>query len=338
MANKNKDPKKDSKKKPKGEKDSDARYDERVAAIRARDEAKAREFANEVYGPGSLGRSEAPTAVGKVAAPEKIGMISTDMEGGTQSIAQAETAYNQAQIRDQYVQDALLRMQQGLGGYNSQEMQAMRAQGARAITGNTQTSLRSLRGAQGAEGVTGSGAASAQAKILREGQRARAGQETDLIAKNAEEQRLRVGQYGEYAGTAYRDHEAVKSEALQRLFGIRQDVSNFRQTSEIQNQVAQQKNIENATDLDRYNVDIDKYNAETARENARYNIGQGEKEKSGYLGAFTGDQQVTEAMREKLKQEELSKQMIGIAKKGVGGGGRSSDDEEDQSSKKKTKR
>lgn len=333
MAKKKKDPNKT----PKGDKNSDARYDERVAAIRARDEAKAREFANEIYGPGSLGRSEAPAPVANVANPEKIGMISTDMEGGQQSIAQAESAYNQAQIRDQYVQDALMRMQQGLGGYNSQEMQAMRAQGARAIAGNTQTALRTLRGAQGAEGVTGSGAASAQAKILREGQRARGAQETDLIAKNAEEQRLRLGQYGDYAGNAYKDHEAVKSEALQRLFGIRQDVSNFRQTSEIQNQGAQQKNIENTMDTNRYNTDINKYNVENARENARFNIGQAEKEKSGYLGAFTGDQQVTEAMREKLKQEELSKQMIGIAKKGVGGGGRSSADEETKGSKKKTK-
>ncbi len=292
------------------------------------DEANGRRLAEEFYGAGSLPRQQAPNAIGKITLPGMITPISTTMEGGAESIAQAEDNYNKSRVRDQYVEEALKRGMASLSGFDAPENQALKAQAVRGINSNAATAQRSMQQQNAANGVTGLAAQRLQRQLQMDKQKSIAGANTDLAVANLKEKGVRLDAFGNLANTAAVNQAGIQDQALARLLGIRNDVAGYTQKSQLANQDAERVNASNTIDVNKSNADIEQRNIDNSVANQTYNDQQAEKEKSGYIGTMTGQMGVDEARRQQAIQNQLAKDTIKYAQ---GGGSK-------PSSKKKKKK
>jgi hypothetical protein len=284
---------------------------------RNRDEKHASTEAEKFYSDGALGRLQTPQPVGNLAnQPLAIPRLTTNVIDGTQSLAQTESAYQQAQVRDAYSEAALQNMQAGLGGYNTAENQALRATASRETRGLAATSLRGLRAFQGDNGVNGQAAAGQAQAVLRGAAMDRNQQETDILGKNVEEQRLRGNAFADASNQAAVTFNAARENALQRLINTRQDQSDYRLKAEQGNADITQQQIQDQYNYDTNAQDTAKYNEEHAQATDVVNLGQQEKEIAGRQGIYYGDQAASEARRARRGNQRISRQANKIAAQG----------------------
>ncbi len=315
MAKKNN--KKNNKKNSRADQQEEAQIQQTMETEKARDSAAAQEEANRFYQPNSLGRLEQQPDVAGIGQAERISTVSTDMAGGAQNIADAEKAYADAQVRDQYVQDALDRMQAGLGGFSESEVQSLRAIGQRDINTGTATASRALRGQQAAAGVTGGSAVRDQQRLMREDRALRAQLGTNLAGQQIAEKGRRLGEYGTFARGSAQDMAANRSTFLQSLLGTRENVADYTMRAQDLNTRIGQSNIDNAYNYGLANTGIQERNLARNRETALTNLLQGEKEMAGQIGAYYGSQQADIARRAEIRGRNRSREAMNIAKRGV---------------------
>lgn len=308
---------KKNKNKNKGRANEDAEIQATVDAERTRDEARARERANEFYGEGSLGRLGEQPEVAGIGQAERLSSVSTEMAGGAQNIADAEKAYADSQVRDAYVQDALTRMQAGLGGFTDSEMQTYRAIGQRDINTGTATASRALRAQQAAAGVTGSSAVRDQQRLGREDRALRAQLGTNLMAQQIGERGRRLGEYSEFARGSAQDMAANRGAFLERLLGARANVADYTLRAQDQNRLIGQANVDNALNWGMANTGIAERNLARNREIALENLGRQERELAGRIGTFYGEQGADVARRGEVRGRRRAKEAMGIARRGV---------------------
>lgn len=197
------------------------------------------ELVNKYLQPGSLGRMSTPGALGRVsteASPEQ--------------------------------KAAMERMKAGLGGYTSQEYQASREQMQRGLNSNLATSLAQLAKGQARGKVYGAAATAQQGNQLRSAQNTKDNLEQDLMVKNIDEMRSRLGEYTGQANT---------------LYG--------------QNMAAQQTNLSQEQAERAAQTDAEKTN-----------LGQVAAEKSGAINAITGmgGQQLLKDQLEEMRKIQLA--------------------------------
>lgn len=282
-----------------------------------KDRADAEAQANRFYAPGSLPRYSTPDSIASLAAPGQVSTVNTDISGLTSTAAQAQKAHDESLVRDQYITDALTRMQAGLEGISAQENQALREAGAREVRANTASALRQLRGYQGARGITGNSAGSVARGLLQNQQNVLGNMETDLIVNNVQEKARRLGEYGNYANSAYLSYNQARDSAMARLLQSNESVNNAQLARARANQEAQQQNITNAYNFGQTNADIQAKNIAAQRETEAQNIQQQEKELSGRLGIYYGEQSATAARRNQAQQNRLAKRYARLASAGV---------------------
>lgn len=107
---------------------------------------------------------------------------------------------------------AMEKMKAGLGGYTSPEYQASREQMQRGLNSNLATSLSQLAKGQARGKVYGAAATAQQGNQLRSAQDTKDNMEQDLMVKNIDEQRSRLGDYSTAANgleSQRRDAEKV---------------------------------------------------------------------------------------------------------------------------------
>ena len=256
-------------------------------------------------------------ALGRMQALPKVQQVGTTMAGGAENIANAESAYAGAGTRDAYTEDALKRMQAGLGGITSAENQALLEQGTRDIQQNEATALRKMRADQGEAGMTGSSAAAQRQRLYAQTNAQKQQQQSNLIAANVAEKGRRLTEYGSAAQASENALSAAKDAALGRLLGARSDVAGYTQKAEALNQ----------------NADV--YNQAASKEVSQFNIGQGEKELAGRIGSYYGDIGTSEARLAANRANTIAQQGLKIAKKGVGTGSSTTKTKKKAKSKKK---
>lgn len=247
-----------------GYSDTPENYPESSAKQKAIDEASAQAAADKWYSEGSLGR------------------LNPDYKPLETTVAQREAEYAKAQQDDPYIKAALERMQGGLEGISAPENQALREQGQAQIKQQAKSSLRALRGFNLANNAKGGAAGYGAYNILRDQNANLARQESDLIASNVAEKGRRLGQFADYANTAYQTQFGARQSALDRLSQDRTGLSDFR----------------TATDT--------------------FNLGQGEKEKAGALGVYYGDIGLNLSRRAQDYERTLANKEFEAAKKGLG--------------------
>ena len=312
--------KKDKAKAPKSSLSKDEQaLNAKVKEQRAADDAAAETRAAKFYSPGSLPRLSAPEKINAVGPASKVRDIGRESAPINASIAQSQQHYEESKVRDAYVTDALTRMQEGLAGFNTPELQAMREKGRREVQAQGKNTERALRQMAGSSGLTGQALASELRRTKRAVQQDVAGQEVDLTIAQAAEQRNRLGDYGTYANQAYESQQAAKDAALGRLNTQQTAAGDYALSADKANQGADATNASNEMDVNKTNADIQGKNIENATSNEAANALQVEKEKAGYVGIATGDPAVTEAYRNSLVQKGLSKEAIDAAKGGVDG-------------------
>jgi hypothetical protein len=152
------------------------------------------------------------------------GNRSEDMRGALGNMA--NLAAN-AGVRSGPMADVVSRMQSGLEGYNSREMQGMRESGQRELDRNLAGSLESAAGSASANRLLG-GAAAAQERQIRESDtRARLQGEQDLMVKNATERQARLDSYGKFMGdlesSEFDRQRLAQDSFLRELGGQEQD-------------------------------------------------------------------------------------------------------------------
>lgn len=312
----NKKKKQDKKASARLSKQEEANYS-KAQELRTRDEAAAEVRAKKYYSEGSLPRISAPAAINKMGPVTKVRDVANTNTNLNQSIAQGEQAYQEAQIRDSYVTDALNRMQAGLAGYNTPELQAMREQGRREIQSQGKNTERSLRQYAGTAGLTGQALASEMRKTKRAVQQDIAGQEVDLTVAQAAEQRARLGQYGDFSNSAYSTQANVKDAALGRLMGARGAAAEYALTADKANQGADSTNAQNEIDVGKTNIGVESSNITNTQATEIANAGQREKELAGEVGIAFGDPAVSAAYRDQLVQKQLAEEQIKASKQKI---------------------
>lgn len=290
---------------------------QKATELRTADEASAEQRAKKFYSEGTLGRMGTPDAVQRINPTTTVRDISNTNGGLNQSIAQTQQAYEESKVRDAAVADALSRMKDGLLGFNTPEIQAMREQGRREIQSQGKNTERSLLQYAGAAGLSGQSLASEMRRTKRAVQQDIATQEVDLIAANAQEQRARLGDYGNFANTAYSTQTAAKDAALGRLLGATSTAADYTLSADKSNQAADTTNASNQIDVAKVNAGIDETNINNKTGAEKYNLDQREKELAGEVGIAIGDPAVSAAYRDKIIQEQLAREQIAAAKKGV---------------------
>ena len=281
--------------------------------------SKAEDMAKEYYSPGSLGRMDAPEDVQQITLPGMVTPISTTMEGGAQSIAQSEDLYNKRLQKDQHIEEALKRSLSATEGFTAPENQALKAKAYRDIQSNSATTDRAMRQAMGESGMSGWAAANAMKQSKNETNRQLAGASTDLAVANLAAKQSALSNYGSLAQGAYSTYAGAQDSALGRLMDARKDVAGYTLDAQKANQAAEGTNISNRLTADTTNANIQRGNVDSRQQNSQFNLGQGEKEKAGYLGTLFGQQGVEEAQRNQKFQNWLSKQYLQFAR-GQGGG------------------
>lgn len=316
----------------------DKKLTDRVTALRAVDDAAATTKANKFYSEGSLPRLSTPEKIGEVGAATRVRDISRESAPINASIAQSQQHYEESKVRDAYVTDALTRMQEGLAGFNTPELQAMREKGRREVQAQGKNTERALRNLGASSGMSGQALANEQRRIKRGVQSDIAGQEVDLTIAQAAEQRARLGQYGDMSNTAYTSLQAAKDAALGRLNTQQTAAGEYALSADKANQGADATNADNEIAVGKTNADIQGKNIENTAANEAANALQREKEISGAVGITTADPAVTEAYRSRIVQEQLAKEQIAAAKTGLSGSPstKTTKAEEDAKKKKRT--
>lgn len=303
--------------KPK-KKDKKDRSPESFGKTAEQSKRDAEEAANKYYGAGSLQRMGPAGMVSKINLPGMITPISTVMAGGAESIAQSEKAYEQSRQKDMYMEEALKRSMSLTDGFSAPENQALKVQAERSIKDSAQSSMRQLKQFNAESGVSGGAANQAAMRLNRATQRALAGSSTDLAVAGLQEKGRRVDAFGNMAQGAYSTYQAAQDAAMGRLLGARKDVAGYQLEADQANQNAEGMNINNRINVDTANSGIERGNLNAASDVEKFNIGQSDAEKSGYLGVLFGSQQVDEAQRNQAFQDWLSKQMLNTARHQAG--------------------
>lgn len=314
MATKKKQDKK--KKNDKGTSAGSAQTMKEAGRRRTEAEKHAGDEANRFYTPGSLGRLTPDAPIGMATPGGATPLINTMMPGGQQSIAQAESAYNQAQMLNPYVEQALQRHLAGLGGISAPENQALREQAQREIRGQAKTATRNMRAFQGEAGVYGQTAANAYGRISNETRQALAQQETDLLARNVAEKGNRLASFSGAAQAAYGTQTDAANTALKNLLSARGDVANYQLGAEKTNADIGTANNQTALEYAKLNRDTAASNRDYTTNVNTYNLQAGERELSGRAGTFYGDQASQIALINQIVQEQLAKRAQDIANKG----------------------
>ena len=285
------------------------------------EEAHADVESKRFYTDGALGRLQSPTAISGIDASQypNVREVSTQMAGGAANVSDASGAYAKSQTRDQYVQDALTRMQAGLGGITAPENQALLEQGQQQLRQDEASTLRRMRGEQGAMGMTGSSAAAQRNRLYAQTNQQKQQMTSNLIAQNVAEKGRRLTEYGGAAQASATQMASAQDAALARLLGARENVAAYQQKGEQLNQLADQSNFENRYKVANTNLELGKYNQAYAQETNKYNIGQGEKELAGRIGSYYGDIGTSEARRTTKAAEKLGREGLRVAKGGVKG-------------------
>lgn len=246
------------------------RLDDEYKLDRMGDDYKLGRVQNDV----KLGRLGNQREVSGVSGPGKIDRVGTDSAYDEANITNAKQLRDQAAGGNPHVNAALQRMQSGLGGYNSAENQALRSSSTRELKMRGATDARAMRAAMAEAGVTGQAAAREQGRLRMDTSRNIANQETDILAKNVEEQRLRQGQYGQTALGAQSEGNRASEAALDRLMSARSGAAQYKQTGELANQEASGRDITNKLTSDLANKDLERYNLDAARDADKTNLGQ----------------------------------------------------------------
>lgn len=308
---------KKKKKNSRKEQQEDAQINKTVEQERAADEARATEQANRFYGEGSLGRLDTPDRVGLIPPAERIATVSTDMAGGQQNIADAEQAYRDSQVRDAYVQDALDRMQAGLGGFSESEMQSLRAIGQRDITTGTQTASRALRGEQAAAGVTGRSAVRDQQRLAQQDRALRAQLGTNLMAQQIGERGRRLTEFGSFAQGSADSMAANRARMLEQLLGARTNVADYTLRAQDMNRLIGGQNAENAYNTNVFNAGIQEGNITRGQATALENLNRQSQELAGRIGIYYGEQAADVGRRAEVRGRRRGREALAAARRGV---------------------
>lgn len=152
---------------------------------------------------GNTGVAAGEALVNKYLQPGSLGRMATPG-----SLSRVETGPSAAQS------EAMQKMQAGLGGYSSPEYQASREQMQRGLNSNLATSLSQLAKGQARGKVFGAAATAQQGNQLRSAQDTKDNLEQDLMVKNIDEQRSRLGEYSNQANTLYGQNMAAQQTNL----------------------------------------------------------------------------------------------------------------------------
>lgn len=273
--------KEEKKKKKKKKTSSDRAYN--------KDMRHGESLADKFYAPGTLTRIENPAA---------IPGIDTEMQGGAQSIAQAEDFYNKSGQRDEYIDAALRRGLDSLQGFDSAEGQALKAQALRGIRSDQATTQRANRQAMGEAGIGGAAALRLNRRSQLDNSRQVGSAMTDLAVANINAKQSALNSFGNLAQGAYGAYQGAQNNALQTLLGARTGVANYRLGAQTTN------------------ADIAGQNANRGLEVQKANADQQEKEISGRIGTIFGSMGVDESRRNARKQDKLAKKYLELAQRG----------------------
>lgn len=296
------------------------------------DEERADIISRETYGEGTLGRQEPVAQVDPLGEIGDMREVSTEDAGLSRNITDAEGRYAETAQRDAYVEDALKRMQGGLGGITAEENAALLDAGRRDLQSGEATAMRNLRGLAGASGVSGRSLGRMAGDVAGQRLQAQREMQTDLIARNVQEKARRLTDYSAAAGSASRDYNATRNEILNTLLGTRGVAADYRASGERANQQRDARMIEFGMSRDDQQFARDQYNINRSEDAERYNIGQREKEKAGEIGIRYGEIGLDMSRRAQDYANRYAKDTIDIAKRGVTG------EEGDKKKKKKKKK
>lgn len=153
---------------------------------------------SKLYGAGGVNAGNA--FMQKFLPSGALGNVEQNLVGAEENLQRFNKLRQDFQAPSAQQQQVLARMQGGLGGYTSPEMQAMREQNLAAQNSNLQTGLGQLARAQARGKVYGGAATAQQANMLSASDAAKNNLEQQLMIKNADEQQRRLAAYGGYAG------------------------------------------------------------------------------------------------------------------------------------------
>lgn len=224
------------------------------------------ELVNKYLQPGSLGRMSTPGALSRMSMPGALGRVSTEASPEQKA--------------------AMERMKAGLGGYTSQEYQASREQMQRGLNSNLATSLAQLAKGQARGKVYGAAATAQQGNQLRSAQNTKDNLEQDLMVKNIDEMRSRLGEYTGQANTLYGQNMAAQQTNLS------------------------QEQAERAAQTDAQKTNLSQEEKERAAQTdaEKTNLGQVAAETSGAINAITGmgGQQLLKDQLEEMRKIQLA--------------------------------
>jgi len=242
------------------------------------DIAKGKKYAEDYFSPGSAGRLD--------------GDYTTKFEEDTQSIAQLENAYQQAQAGNPYFEELMKKHMAGLEGFSGAEYQAMREQANREVDANTQTAIRTLRKSQGQNAVSGDAAAAQTLKASLSANKLKQQNESDLMAQAAKERTARLANASTFANEGYANNQIYSQMALKNLTDFR---------------AGQQ----------RLGTDVSQNNAMMRYNQDSFNLNQSNLERVNAMNASLGYAGVLNAYRQEDVTNDLTKKMLEEARKGL---------------------
>lgn len=236
------------------------------AATSAQDKAL-----NKLYGQTG---NEAGNAMINKFNPTGLSRVSTDLVGGSEETGRLQGLADKYANPSAPQAEALQKMQAGLGGYTSPEMQGMREQQERAQNSNLATGMSQLAKAQARGKVYGAAAGAQAVNLNTASLQSKDDQAQKLMIANADEQQKRLQAYGQY--------------------GNQVNAQNFSQQSTIaqdQNKTAEQLRQEQ---LDR----------------SKINLGQESAEKATNIGLYTGAAGTALASKQNDAANQIAQQGI----------------------------
>lgn len=224
---------------------------------------------------GKKGNEGGNALINKFAQEGSFGRFNTGLQG-----AQEEQDRTQGLV-DKYAnpsaaqQEALQKMQAGLGGYTSPEMQGMREQNEAAQNSNFATASGQLAKAQARGRVYGAAAQAGAANLNTANINSKNDQAQKLMIANADEQQKRLGAYGQYGNQVQAQQFAA------------------------QNTLNQAQN------------DLGKSQRGESLDREKLNMGQSLAEKTAQIGLYTGAagtavQQASQAKGDEMQQQGIN--------------------------------
>jgi hypothetical protein len=192
-----------------------------------------------LYGAAGVNAGNAFTQ--KFLGPDSMGHVNQNLEGASENLSRFNKLRTDFAGPSATQQDVQQRLQAGLGGYSSPEMQAMREQNLRAQNSNLQTGLGQLAKSQARGKVYGAAASAQQGNLITANQNSANDLEQQLMIKNADEQQKRLGVYGQYANDLQSqgyDQQRGLTEAQSQEERLTRDEQFNRQQEEMKNQQA----------------------------------------------------------------------------------------------------